>query len=135
MDHVPETVETEFAKALVLAIVGGLVALVKKVPALFRRQGPARERAVEAEVARSAGVLAAGDEREIARLEAGWEALLRGLLAEHPDAAPELAALAAEIRAALGPAPATLYQQHVSGGSTGAQGPGATVNIYRRDRD
>ncbi|GIH20052.1 hypothetical protein [Rugosimonospora africana] len=133
--NVPDTVETEFAKVVVQAAASGMIALAKKLPALFRRQGFRREEFVAAELERTrASLLAAGEDdgRQLVRQEAAWEVLVRGLLTEHPDAAAEVSALSAEIRAALSAAPRTVYQQYVSGGSAGAQGPGATAVVYHR---
>lgn len=123
-------IEVEVAKEIVKALMGGLVDLVRKVPALFRRSGKVKEELVAAELDRSAAQLAAaggdGLVREQVRQEAAWEVLLRGLLAEHPDAAPELRAIAAEIQRS---AP-TVYQQRVDGGSAGAQGPSASATVH-----
>jgi hypothetical protein len=127
-------VETEIAKEIVRALVDGLVGLVKKVPALFRRFGKAKEELVAAEVDRSEAQLAdAGEglERERIRQEATWEVLLRELLTEYPDAAVELRAIAAEIRRSMSGSPeVTLYQQRVEGGSAGAQGPGSSATVH-----
>lgn len=129
------TLETEISKEIVKALVGGLVGLVKKVPALFRRSGKAKEELVAAEVERSEAQLAAaaaeGLERERIRQEATWEVLLRELLTEHPDAAAELRSLAAEIRRSMpGPPESTLYQQRVEHGGAGAQGPGSSATVH-----
>lgn len=98
-------IELEVAKALVQAGVNGLTKLLQKVPALFKRHGRAREQHVVEEIDRTVTRLQAVTgselERERARQEAGWEVLLRGLLAEHPDAAVDLKALATEINATL----------------------------------
>ncbi|MGH9893736.1 MAG: hypothetical protein ACREA0_17485, partial [bacterium] len=99
------TIETEVAKALVQAGVAGLTKLVKKVPALFKRQGKDKEHQVTDEVERTVtrlqAVTGSALEREQARREGAWEVLLRGLLVEYPDAAEDLKTLAAEIDAAL----------------------------------
>lgn len=99
------TIETELAKAIVQAAVGGLVELVKKVPTVFRRAGKAKQQIAEAEVERSIAVLAttsgSDQEREVIRQEASWEMLLRGLVAEHRELADHLQALLAELRHGL----------------------------------
>src|SRR4051812_44181913 len=107
----------------------GLVELARKVPALFRRSGKAEENRAAAELDRSAARLAAADdpERERIRQEAAWEVLLRGLLEEYPDAAPELRAVAAELRERTAAPEVNVYQQRVDGSGAGAQGPNASV--------
>jgi len=124
----------EFVTVLVQAAATGTVGLTRKVWALFRRQGVERAEFIASEVERTESSLrAAGDDggRELVRQEATWEVLLRGLLAEHPEAAAEVAALAAELREASAEAPHTVYHQQVNGGSAGAQGPGASATVYQ----
>lgn len=125
-------IEVEVAKEVVKALMSNLIDLVRKVPSLFRRSG--KEELVAAEVERSAAQLAAttgaGLEREQIRQEATWEVLLRGLLTEHPDAAPELRAIAAEIQELTSTPEMTVYQQRVDGGSAGAQGPNASATVH-----
>ncbi len=133
MDLTDDSVR-EFVTVLVQAAATGVVGLVRKVPALFKRQGAGRVEFVAAELERAeASLRAAGGDggREFVRQEATWEVLVRGLLAEHPEAAVELAALAVELRDALAEAPRTVYHQQVSGGSAGAQGPGASATVYQ----
>ena len=99
------TIETEAAKALVQAAVKGFAILARKVPALFKRQGKAKEQHVTDEIERTVTrlkkVTGSALEREQTRQEATWEVLLRGLLVEYPEAAEDLKALMAEISAAL----------------------------------
>jgi hypothetical protein len=133
MMDLPTTLEAEISKELVKATVAGLVSLVKKVPNVFRRSGTAKEERVAAEVDRFAANVAAasGPEltRELVRQEASWEVMLRDLVAEYPEAADELRAIAAEVRKATAAHPTALYQQRVDGSSAGAQGPGSTAVV------
>lgn len=130
------SIEAEIAKEIVKALMGGLVGLVKKVPALFRRSGPAKEELVAAEVDRAEAQLATATgadlQREQIRQEAAWEVLLRGLLAEHPDAAGELRALKVEIQKSMAPGSTamTIYQQRVEGCGAGAQGPHSSAHVH-----
>jgi hypothetical protein len=128
------TIEVEIAKEVVKALMSNLIDLVRKVPSLFRRSGKGKEELVAAEVERSATQLAAATgadlEREQIRQEATWEVLLRGLLIEHPEAAPELRAIAAEIQELTAATEVTIYQQRVDGGSAGAQGPNASATVH-----
>ncbi|WP_018349954.1 hypothetical protein [Longispora albida] len=136
MTDLPGVLELEFAKELIKAVVAGGVELVRKVPALFRRQGEAREIQASAELDRTEARLAAaagsGLSREIVVQEATWETLARGLLADHPELAPQLQQLTREIREALEAKPEgfTVYHQRNEGGSAGAMGPNATATVH-----
>lgn len=133
MVDLPATIELEFAKALVQASVTGGGELIRKVPALFRRQGRTREQQATAELDRGRELLAraapADLDREIVRHEAMWELRVRDLLAEHPDLGDDIRRLTADIRAALDRQGAR-YEQRVSTGGAGAMGPGATAIVH-----
>lgn len=85
------------AKELVKAIVTGMVGLAGKIPALWRRSGKTQQEQVASQLARSSSELAdlsgAKLERALIRHEGAWEALVRGLLAERPEARHELRGL------------------------------------------
>src|SRR4051794_204485 len=94
MSDVIETLASEGGKELVKALAAGLVGLVKKVPALWRRSGRDAEERMATELERSAAELAAAGEAGLVvaqvRAEAVWETRLRDLLATDPEAQPEL---------------------------------------------
>ncbi|WP_367129103.1 hypothetical protein [Saccharothrix sp. HUAS TT1] len=130
----PDETEVELAGRLVEAMASGRADLAEDVAALLRRAGATRGDRVAAEVDRSTARLRAARgsdrEREVTRQEAAWEVILRDLLADHPEAAAELRALAARGRNPASGAPVvTTYRQDVAGGAAGAQGPGATAIV------
>lgn len=94
--------EVEAAKELVKLLVGGLGEVAKKVPALWRRSGERKQKLMVEELERSARELSNALQPEQARVrqEALWEAHLRVLLAEHPDAEVDLRTLITELRSA-----------------------------------
>jgi hypothetical protein len=106
MAEPPNTLETELAKAIMRAVVGGRVELAAKVPARFGRAGKAEQERAVARVDQSVTALAGGhDQREVVRQEMAWETLLQELLADHPAFRGELEALLAELRQQLCNAP------------------------------
>ncbi|MCX4546564.1 hypothetical protein [Streptomyces sp. NBC_01565] len=80
---------------------------------LFRRGGPVRQEAVEAQLAGDAELVALDDDAEGARrdLIPAWNRRLGALLSQYPDAAEDLRALIDEVRAAL-PRPEQQWTQH-----------------------
>lgn len=130
-----ETLATEGGKELVKALANGLVELVKKIPALWRRSGTELEQRMATELRRSADELAEagrdGAAAALLRAEIIWETRLRDLLAAHPEARYELEALLREIRRQ--PAGETTIEQHItaSGQNSTAQGViGGTITNH-----
>ena len=125
-------IETELAKAIVQAMVGGLVELVKKVPALFGRASKIKQQHAAAEIERSSAALttAAGADRdrETIRQEATWETLLRGLLAEHRDVSDAMYVLLTELQHGLPSQDSTTQVVVVSGGSAYAAQHGDVIH-------
>ncbi|GAB3448714.1 hypothetical protein GCM10027570_22490 [Streptomonospora sediminis] len=118
-------VEVELAKAIVQAVVGGFVALLHKVPDLFRRSGgETEEEEARAQLDRSAAALAAAADddrdREEVRQEGAWEALLHRLGTDG-DSRVAMAELLDELRDGLSASSdhGGDGAQTVSGGNTG----------------
>lgn len=122
MTDLPGTIEAEIAKELVKALLGGLIGLAKKVPAVFARLGKAKQDQRLAQIEATATELAAveGSERErlATRQEAVWEERFTDLVAEHPEAAADLRDLLAHLRAAVAEAgaPGGGVSQHIHAG-------------------
>jgi hypothetical protein len=96
-------IEVEAAKELVKLLVGGVAEVARKVPALWRRSGEAKQKLMSEELERSAAELSDASEPERARVrqEARWEAHLRSLLAEDPEAEADLRELLTRLRQAV----------------------------------
>ena len=121
-----DTLISDAAQAIVKSLIGGIVEVAKKLPRLWRRAGGSSQELIEDEIDRSATALqGAGDALPTvkARLEGVWEARLRDLLAEYPDAAIELRALLEELRSQAGRHPHA--QQNITATAPGAVAQGA----------
>lgn len=108
----------EAAKELVKAIVTGMVGLAGKIPTLWRHSGKTQQEQVASQLARSSSELTelSGSEleRALIRHEGVWEALVRGLLAESPEARHELRELVALIAGQSRDAGQSVSQRNVA---------------------
>lgn len=119
-------IEAQVANELVKLLVGGLGAAAKKVSALWRRAGESKQQVMAEELERSAEELSQAQEPEGVRTrqEALWEAHLRVLLAEYPEAETDLHALLTELRSAGSGAGTSSV--HI-GGDVHAEGGGVAI--------
>lgn len=96
-----ETLATEGGKDLVQALVGGLVRLAGKVPALWRHADRNAEERMAKELERTVATLNApgpNHEQVVHDAQIEWKTWLRSLLADHPQVQPELEEVLSELR-------------------------------------
>ncbi|HMH91434.1 MAG TPA: hypothetical protein VK586_10170 [Streptosporangiaceae bacterium] len=127
MPDLGDTLASDAAQEIVRAMVAGLVAVVGKVPGLWRRAGKRRRELIRAELERSSQALSEASSESLPtvrlRLEGVWEGRLRDLLAEDPAAARELRGVLAEIRRHS--SPGVQMVQNISSSAPGATAQGA----------
>ncbi|MFI8458084.1 hypothetical protein [Kitasatospora sp. NPDC085464] len=141
MTDVFEALAIEGGQQLVRALATGVVDLVRRAPALWRRSGRDAEQRIGAELERSSAEIAAefaaegedGPGRVRARAEVVWETRLRDLLAAHPEALQDVEQFLAELRSQeqFQPQSQTIQNITASGQNAQAQGVigGNIVNL------